>query len=107
MPAPSIDPAVVPPPLRAEMSKLPPALVMKRAFPPEELSWNVVTAPLFVVIVALPAVLVLKNSTELKKPKLLAKIVVMVALPAVLEPAKRTVPLLKIMALPALLVSMN
>jgi putative ABC transport system substrate-binding protein len=63
VPALSIEPAVVPPLVSCEMSKLPPALVMKRAFPPLAVSWNWTTPPAFVVIVALAAVLLFRKKS--------------------------------------------
>ena len=51
-----------------EKSTMPPALVMNRALPPVLLVPNCVSAPLLVVMVALPAVLVSANDS--KKPPL-------------------------------------
>jgi hypothetical protein len=61
VPSPSIEPAVIPAVDRAEMSNTPPALAMKRAFPPVALSANPVIPPALVIIVALPAVLALRK----------------------------------------------
>ena len=58
VPAPSIEPAVIPPLDREVMSNAPPARVMKRAFPPVALSTNAVSPPALVIMVALPALLV-------------------------------------------------
>ena len=80
MPAPSTEPAVVPPEDRPEISTFPPALVMKLAFPPILALMNSVDPPLLVVIVALPAVLVSENIVN--PPELL----VMAELAAVLTP---------------------
>ena len=54
MPAPSIEPAVVPAVVSCEMSNEPPVLVMKRAVPPLELSKNATTPPSLVVIALRP-----------------------------------------------------
>jgi hypothetical protein len=61
VPAPSIEPAVIPPLDREDMSNAPPALVMKPAFPPLALSTNPVSPPALVIMVALPAVLSLRK----------------------------------------------
>src|SRR5579864_8312639 len=122
VPAPSIEPAVVPPVESAEMSKKPVVLKMKRAVPPLALS-NIKIWPLL-VMVALAAVLVLKNSRRLSlamaalpavlaslkirvpKPRKGAKaLLVMAALPAVLVLKNCKVPWLVMVALPAVLVS--
>src|SRR5215470_17963672 len=63
VPAPSIEPAVIPPLDREDMSNAPPARVMKRAFPPLALSTNPVSPPALVIMVALPAVLPLRKKT--------------------------------------------
>ena len=76
-----------------EKLTIPPALVMKRAVPPSLLPLNSVCAPPFVVIVALPAVLVSENEIRRRKPLLM-----MVELPAELEPRKDMPPLLVIAA---------
>ena len=66
MPAPSIEPVILPEE-RPEMSSVPPALVIKRAWPPVLVSKNAVSPPKLLVMVALPAVLVLsKNVNPLK-----------------------------------------
>src|SRR6516225_5751820 len=57
VPAPSIEPAVIPPLDREVMSNAPPAVVMKRALPPVALSTNAVRPPLVVIMMASPAVL--------------------------------------------------
>src|SRR6202007_2563654 len=62
LPPPPIDPAVIPPVDRADMSNAPPALVMKRAFAPVALSSNPVIPPALVMMVALPAVLALRKN---------------------------------------------
>ena len=93
--APSIEPAVVPPLVSAEMSTAPPALVMNRASPPVLLPWKLVVPVPVVVIVALPAVLAPPN-TKLKR-------LVMVALAAVLASPNPALPLFVITALPAVL----
>jgi hypothetical protein len=79
----------------ADMSKRPPALVMKRALPPVLVSRKLTAAPLVVVIVALPAVLDWLNWTLL--------LLVMLAVPAELEPKKAVVALFIMLALPAVL----
>jgi len=61
VPAPSIEPAVIPPDDREVMSNAPPALVMKRASPPVALSTNPVRPPALVIMMALPAVLALRK----------------------------------------------
>jgi hypothetical protein len=65
VPAPSIEPAVIPPVDREDMSntptELPMAPAMKRAFPPVALSAKMVIPPGFVIMVALPAVLALRK----------------------------------------------
>src|SRR5262249_46510771 len=98
VPAPSIEPAVILPLLNGpdvpEKSTVPPALVMKRALPPLLLLVNCVSAPPLVVMVALPAVLVSENEMRLPEPLLM-----MVELPADLEPGKDMLPLLGIAAL--------
>src|SRR5262249_61190122 len=70
VPAPSIEPAEMLPspsgPEVPEKSTVPPALVMKRAFPPLLLLVNCVNAPPLVVMVALLAVLV--SVKDSKKP---------------------------------------
>jgi hypothetical protein len=76
VPSSSIDPAVVPPVVRPEMSSPPEALKMKRAVPPLALSLMVVVPTPVLVMVALPAVL------ELKKPRV--SLLLILALPAVL-----------------------
>ena len=63
VPPPSIEPAVIPPLDREDMSNAPPARVMKRAFPPLALSTNPVSPPALVIMVALPAVLPLRKKT--------------------------------------------
>ena len=68
---------------------MPPALVMNRALPPVLLVANCVSAPLLVVMVALPAVLVSVNDSE-KPPPLL----VMLAFPAELALVNVIAPLL-------------
>ena len=98
LPAPSIEPAVMPPDDRLLMTKSPPASVMNRAVPPEVVSRKLVNPPFFVVIVALPA------TAELRKISLAE--FVMTELPAVLVSAKFTKPLpplLLMIALPAVL----
>ena len=57
VPAPSIEPAVIPPVDKADMSNTPPALAMKRAFPPVALSVKPVIPPELVIMLALAAVL--------------------------------------------------
>src|SRR5664279_2935136 len=96
-PAPSIDPAVtvIPADNRACMSNTPPALLMKRAFPPVALTKNPKKPSL--TMVALPAVLLLVKS---RKPE--ARLW-MTALPAVLESKKPATPSLVMVALPAVL----
>src|SRR5215831_6313777 len=65
VPSPSIEPAVIPPVDREEMSNTPTvldlALAMRRAFPPVALSAKMVMPPASVIIVALPAVLALRK----------------------------------------------
>src|SRR5258708_1244800 len=61
VPAPSIEPAVIPPLDREVMSNAPPAVVMKRASPPGALSTNAVRPPAVVIMMALPAVLALRK----------------------------------------------
>src|SRR6516165_8177712 len=65
VPPPSIEPAVIPPVDREDMSntptELPMAPAMKRAFPPVALSAKMVIPPGFVIMVALPAVLALRK----------------------------------------------
>src|SRR5258708_7682706 len=89
VPSPAIEPAVIPgtisggAPLsgkvpRPEISKVPPALVMKAALPPVLLPKKLVVPPLWVGIVALPPLLPWK--------KLTIPLLVIVALPAVLVP---------------------
>jgi hypothetical protein len=56
LPAPAIWPAVVPAEVMAEMSTVPPALVMKRALPPL-LEFRKDTLPVRALIVADPALL--------------------------------------------------
>jgi hypothetical protein len=97
MPAPSIEPAVIPPEDRPEMSTVPPALAMKRAWPRVLMVSNNVIPPVLVVMVALPAVLV--------PEKHISPLLVTVALPAVLElknPVNPRSPLI-MTALPAVL----
>src|SRR5271166_6453911 len=77
VPAPSIEPTVIPPEVSWETSSIPPALVINLALPPVLVSRNSVIPSLLVVIVALPAVLALANTV----PPLL--LVVIAALPAV------------------------
>ena len=100
VPAPSIEPAEMLPspsgPEEPEKSTVPPALVMKRALPPSLLLVNCVCAPPLVVMVALPAVLVSENEMRLPEPLLM-----MVELPAELEPRKDMPPLLVIAAFAA------
>src|SRR5262249_21247041 len=100
VPAPSIEPAVILPLLSGpdvpEKSTVPPALVMKRALPPLLLLVNCVSAPPLVVMVALLAVLVSENERRVRKP-----LVMMVELPAELEPRKDMLPLLVIAAFAA------
>jgi len=97
VPAPSSEPAVIlPSPARPEVpekSTVLPVLVMNRALPPLLLLVNCVSAPVLVVIVALPAVLVSENEIRRRKPLLM-----MVELPAELEPRKDMPPLLVIAA---------
>src|SRR5207247_2067613 len=83
-------------PEEPEKSTVPPALVMKRALPPSLLLVNCVCAPPLVVMVALPAVLVSENEIRLPEPLLM-----MVELPAELEPRKDMPPLLVIAAFAA------
>ena len=61
VPAPSIEPAVIPLLDREVMSNAPPAVVMKRALPPVALSTTAVRPPLVVIMVALPALLALRK----------------------------------------------
>src|SRR6516162_8511297 len=89
----------MPPDVRPEMSTTPPLLVTSRAKPPVLLSWKKVASPLFVMMVALPAVLV---SVNLRR-----KLLVMVALPAVLVAVNLRRQLLVMVELPAVLVSVN
>jgi hypothetical protein len=100
VPAPSIEPAeTLPSPSGPEVPEkltIPPALVMKRALPPSLLLVNCVIALLLVVMVALPAVLVSENEMRLPEPLLM-----MVELPAELEPRKDMLPLLVIAAFAA------
>src|SRR5258708_26092224 len=56
VPAPSIEPAVIPPLDREVMSNAPPAVVMKRASPPVALSTNAVRPPAVGIFKWLPAV---------------------------------------------------
>jgi hypothetical protein len=95
LPAPSIEPAVMPAEVSADISKLPPALVMKRALPPVLVSRKLTVAPLLVVTVALPAVLDWLNWT--------LSLLVMLAVPAELKLKKAVVPLLIMPAPPAVL----
>src|SRR5262245_58389177 len=69
---------------------------MKRALPPLPLLVNCVSAPPVVVMVALPAALVSENEMRLPEPLLM-----MVELPAELEPRKDILPLLVIAAFAA------
>src|SRR5665647_2896390 len=96
-PAPSIDPAVtvIPANNRPCMLNTPPALLMKRAFPPVALTKN--PKKQSVTIVALPAVLLLVKS---RGPE--ARLWMM-ALPAVLESKKPAPPSFVMVALPAVL----
>ena len=61
VPAPSIEPAVIPSLDREVISNAPPAVVMKRALPPVALSTNAVSPPAVVIMVALPALLALRK----------------------------------------------
>src|SRR5260370_9435738 len=61
VPAPSIEPAVIPPLDREVMSNAPPALVMRRALPPVALATNEVRPPPLVIMMALPAVLAVRK----------------------------------------------
>ena len=79
-----------------EKSTVPPALVMNRALPPLLLLVNCVNAPPLVIMVALFAVLVSENEMRLPEPLLM-----MVELPAELEPRKDMLPLLVIAAFAA------
>src|SRR6516225_4567026 len=63
VPPPSIEPAVIPPLDREDMSNAPPARVMKRAFPPLALATNPVSRPALGIMGALPAVLALRKKT--------------------------------------------
>ena len=100
VPAPSIEPAEMLPspsgPELPEKSTIPPALVMNRALPPSLLLVNCVIAPPLVIIVASRAVLVSENERRVRKP-----LVMMVELPAELEPRKDMPPLLVIAAFAA------
>jgi len=78
LPAPSIEPAVVPPVVSPEMSSWPVPFKMNRAVPPLALSAIKLPPPLLVVMVALPAVLV---SRKFRFP-----VLVMLAPPAVPVP---------------------
>src|SRR5262245_38676748 len=98
------------------MSTALPALVMKRAVPPELVSANRVVRPFSVEMVALPAVLAFWKTRplRLRMMALSAELVslkvmigpVMVAVPALLVLLKRTVPPLMV-ALPAVLESLK
>ena len=68
VPAPSIEPAVIPPADKADMSNTPPPLAMKRAFPPVALSVKPVIPPELVIMVALAAVLELTKNRFAKLP---------------------------------------
>src|SRR5262249_34315121 len=100
VPAPSIEPAEMLPspsgPELPEKSTIPPALVMNRALPPSLLLVNCVIAPPLVIIVASRAALVSENERRVRKP-----LVMMVELPAELEPRKDMPPLLVIAAFAA------
>src|SRR5262245_32573306 len=99
VPAPSIEPAVVPAVASSEMSSTPP-FKMNRAVPPLADCRKKVFAPALVVMVAPPAVLAWSNCRRL--------LLMMAALPAVLVPKNVTVLLLLVMvALPAVLLSAN
>ena len=77
LPAPSIEPLAMPTEDRPDMSKMPPAFMMKRALPPVAMETKFADPPLFAMMTASPAVL-----ESLKNEALL--LFVMVALPAVL-----------------------
>ena len=99
VPAPSIEPAVMPLEVRPEMSTTLPALAISRAWPPVLVPMNAVleAAPLLVTV-ALPAVALSAKVTVLPLPLL------MVALPAeALSWKRRNAPptVLMIVALPA------
>jgi|HubBroStandDraft_2_1064218.scaffolds.fasta_scaffold1255102_2 hypothetical protein len=76
-----MEPTVIPVEVSCEISKMPPTLVMKRAWPPVLVSKNCVNPP-EVLMVALPAVLLPWKDVE--PPEF----VVIVALPAVLPVLK-------------------
>ena len=59
-----MDPAVIPLEVRLEMLKVPPALVINRACPPVLASKNNTNPPELVMMVALSAMLALKNSVS-------------------------------------------
>ena len=59
LPAPSIEPAVVPPEVSPEISSAPPLCVMKVASPPLAVSTMEVVPPFVVVMVASPTVVLL------------------------------------------------
>jgi hypothetical protein len=86
-----MEPAVVPFIVSPEMSSTPPELTTRRADPPLALSKKKVCPPSWVMIVALPAVLVSAKARQ--------QLLMMVALPAVLEPRKSSEALLVIVAL--------
>jgi hypothetical protein len=86
-----------------EKSTVPKVSVMKRALPPVLLAANCVNAPLLVVMVALPAVLVSVNETRVGPTPLL----MMAAFPAELVSANVMEPLLVMAALPAVLVPLK
>ena len=98
-PAPSIEPAVIPAEMSCEMLNTPFALVMKRALPPVLLPLNSVVVPASVVMVALPALL------KLSKRRMPSIWLIILALPAVLWSENRRSSLLVMLALPAVALS--